>query len=116
MAEETSGLPFWVVVQQQTFTNWVNHQVYNSKHLVSLSHSEQLKKRDLQIQDITTDFSDGIMLINLLEILSGNSVGKYDKKARITRGTETTAARQAQMVFRQNVDKALTFTVAQGMS
>jgi hypothetical protein len=31
----------------------------------------------MAITDLSTDFSDGLVLINLLEILSGKSVGRY---------------------------------------
>ena len=66
------------------------------------------------VEDITTDFSDGIKLINLIEILSEGSLGKCEKKALVSKGTETTVARQAQYVFRQNIEKALHHCAAQG--
>jgi hypothetical protein len=74
----------------------------------------QLNKRDLTVEDITTDFSDGIKLIVLLEILTGNSLGKYSKKPIVTSGTQTTVARQAQYVFRQNLEKAIAFCHSEG--
>lgn len=32
------------------------------------------------IHDLSTDFADGVVLINLLEILSGKTVGRYSLK------------------------------------
>lgn len=93
-------LPEWVKVQEETFKNWVNYQ---------------LSKRDLSIQDITTDFSDGIRLIVLLEILSGQSLGKYTTKPLVTKGSDTTVARQAQFVFRHNIEMALAFCASAGI-
>jgi filamin len=39
-----------------------------------------LKERQIKIEDMFTDLSDGIILINLLEILSAKQLGKYNKK------------------------------------
>lgn len=55
----------WIKIQQNTFTRWVN---------------QQLKGADMQIQDLETDFEEGLKLIRLVEILSGKSLGKYSKK------------------------------------
>ncbi|KAL6060975.1 actin binding [Balamuthia mandrillaris] len=52
----------WVLVQKKTFTAWVNWV---------------LSKRNLSIEDLSTDLSDGVILINLLELLSGQVLGKY---------------------------------------
>merc|ERR1712137_666917 len=57
----------WVRIQTKTFTRWCN--IYLSERL-------------LNVKDITTDFDDGINLINLLEEISGKSFGKYNKKAK----------------------------------
>lgn len=43
----------------QVFTNWVN--LY-------------LGKRDLQVKDLKTDLSDGVLLCNLMEIISGKKL------------------------------------------
>ena len=61
-------IPQWIVVQQKTFTNWVN------------SH---LSDRGLAVQDLTKDLNDGIMLINLLEIISNKKFPAYNKKCRV---------------------------------
>eukprot|EP01094_Clydonella_sp_ATCC50884_P006418 TRINITY_DN1558_c0_g1_i1.p1 TRINITY_DN1558_c0_g1~~TRINITY_DN1558_c0_g1_i1.p1 ORF type:complete len:767 (-),score=207.32 TRINITY_DN1558_c0_g1_i1:208-2508(-) len=58
----------WVEVQQKTFTRWCN--IYLSERL-------------MELKDITSDFGDGILFINLLEELSGKKVGKYNKKPKI---------------------------------
>jgi actinin alpha len=55
----------WEDIQQRTFTRWVN---------------AQLIKRGIKIQDITTDFSDGLNLIALYEIISDSKFGSYQKK------------------------------------
>uniref|UniRef100_A0A7S1PH63 Calponin-homology (CH) domain-containing protein n=1 Tax=Percolomonas cosmopolitus TaxID=63605 RepID=A0A7S1PH63_9EUKA len=51
-----------------TFTKWVNLH---------------LKKRDMQVESIFTDFRDGVKLINLYEQISGFSFDKYNKNPRI---------------------------------
>ena len=69
----------------------------------------------MKVEDITTDFSDGVRFINLLEILSQKSMGKYDTKPAVLKGTATTVARQAQITFRQNIDKAFAFCAREGV-
>lgn len=54
----------WIDIQQNTFTRWCN---------------EHLKARGYFIKDLKTDLSDGLLLINLLEIISGKSLGRYNK-------------------------------------
>ena len=58
----------WKRIQKKTFTRWCN---------------EHLKKQGVQIEDLTTDFADGINLIVLLEVLSQKKVGRYSKKPRV---------------------------------
>ncbi|KAJ5672626.1 hypothetical protein N7507_001753 [Penicillium longicatenatum] len=55
----------WINVQQKTFTKWLN---------------DKLKARSLAIEDLVTDLSDGVILIHLLEILGGESLGRYASK------------------------------------
>jgi len=57
----------WERIQTKTFTKWVN------------SH---LRKRRLVIEDLKTGFNDGIVLIQFLEIISGQTLPKYEKKPR----------------------------------
>lgn len=45
----------WVDVQKKTFTNWVN---------------DRLKGTERKVDDLETDFDDGITLITLLEVLA----------------------------------------------
>jgi actinin alpha len=55
----------WERTQKKTFTAWVN------------SH---LRKLGSSIEDIGTDFSDGIKLAQLLEVIAGDKVEKLNKK------------------------------------
>jgi len=55
----------WVQNQARAFTRWTN---------------AKLAPRNMTIETLTTDFCDGIALINLLEVLSGKSLGRYNKK------------------------------------
>jgi actinin alpha len=54
----------WEQIQKKTFTRWIN------------SH---LAKVGLKIDEITTDLSDGLKLIRLLEVLSGDTITGYEK-------------------------------------
>lgn len=58
----------WKKIQKKTFTRWCN---------------EHLKKQGMLIDDLAMDFSDGIKLIVLLELLSGKKVGRYNKRPRV---------------------------------
>lgn len=58
----------WKKIQQKTFTRWCN---------------EQLKLREISLDDLATDLSDGVNLIALIEILSGKKLGRFNKKPRI---------------------------------
>jgi hypothetical protein len=42
--------------------------------------NKHLKKRNLQMNNLQTDFQNGVLLINLLEIVSGQKVKKYFEK------------------------------------
>ncbi|KAJ6667292.1 hypothetical protein lerEdw1_017270 [Lerista edwardsae] len=53
-------------MQEKTFTNWINNVFY--KHGV-----------DVRIQDIYTELKDGIYLLQLLELLSGEQLPKPNK-------------------------------------
>jgi filamin len=57
----------WITVQKKTFTRWANNYLLDRK---------------VKINDLATDLGDGLMLIDLLEILSTKEVGKYNKKPR----------------------------------
>jgi len=58
----------WVDIQQNAFTRWVN---------------EHLKDRGYHVKDLQKDLCDGILLVNLLEIISAKSLGKYNRNPRI---------------------------------
>ncbi|EFA77564.1 pleckstrin domain-containing protein [Heterostelium album PN500] len=52
----------WENIQLDSFTGWIN---------------QHLQERSLVVKDLATDFSDGVMLINLLEVISGKKVSRY---------------------------------------
>ncbi|EME42984.1 hypothetical protein DOTSEDRAFT_72410 [Dothistroma septosporum NZE10] len=58
----------WVKVQEKTFGKWLNNK---------------LKARNVQIDNLVTDLSDGIILIHLLEILSQESLGRYAARPKL---------------------------------
>lgn len=56
----------WVQIQQKTFTNWVN---------------EQLRPAGKQVDDLVTDFEDGLMLITLLDsLVASRGLPMYKKR------------------------------------
>lgn len=55
----------WVDVQSKAFTRWSN---------------QFLSERRMKIEDINKDFSDGVKLCHLLEIISSKSLGKFNQK------------------------------------
>jgi len=55
----------WVRVQELAFTQWMD---------------ETLKKRNMEVKDLSVDLCDGIKLINFFELLCGHQMTeKYDK-------------------------------------
>ncbi|GAB1320711.1 alpha-actinin [Madurella fahalii] len=58
----------WITVQQKTFTKWLN---------------TKLEVRNLEVKDLVQDLSDGVLLIHLLECLSGESLGRYAAKPKL---------------------------------
>lgn len=58
----------WQEIQRSTFTNWCN---------------TVLKDCNVQIKNLYDDFTDGTILIQMYQILSGKSVGKYNQKPKI---------------------------------
>jgi len=58
----------WKRIQKKTFTRWCN---------------EHIKVQNMHIDDLTTDLSDGVRLIVLLEVLSQKKLGHYNKKPRV---------------------------------
>ncbi|KAL7645741.1 UNVERIFIED_CONTAM: hypothetical protein RMT77_002618 [Armadillidium vulgare] len=55
----------WKRIQQNTFTRWAN---------------EHLKQAQKHIANLETDFSDGLRLIALIEVLSGKRLPKHNKR------------------------------------
>ncbi|KAK4241674.1 calponin homology domain-containing protein [Achaetomium macrosporum] len=58
----------WITVQQKTFTKWLN---------------TKLEVRNLEVKDLVRDLRDGVMLIHLLECLSGESLGRYASRPKL---------------------------------
>jgi filamin len=58
----------WIDIQKRTFTRWANNF---------------LLERMMKIEDLGTDLSDGLLLINLLEIISSKAIPAYNKKPKI---------------------------------
>ncbi|KAF6843770.1 Alpha-actinin-like protein 1 [Colletotrichum musicola] len=58
----------WVSVQQKTFTKWLNTKI---------------ESRSLEVKDLVTDLSDGVILIHLLECLSNDTLGRYAAKPKL---------------------------------
>jgi hypothetical protein len=55
-------------LQRRIFTRWVN---------------QKLAKRGIKIMDVVRDMADGVVLINLLEVLTEKPyTGKYDKQPK----------------------------------
>ena len=97
----SEGEPVWVQIQKRTFTNWVNIQ---------------LIERDMRVDDLQTDFMDGVSLINLVELLSKGSVGPYSKRNSVASASQTTNARQFARNAQANIDIALKYlTEKQGI-
>mmetsp|Transcript_3193 Transcript_3193/g.5956 ORF Transcript_3193/g.5956 Transcript_3193/m.5956 type:complete len:312 (+) Transcript_3193:97-1032(+) len=78
----------WYDIQQNTFTRWVN---------------DELKYRGLFCKNLETDLKDGLKLINLIEVISGKKIGKYNKHPVII---------QQKM---ENLNIALNFLVKEGL-
>ena len=57
----------WIEVQKKVFRGWMN---------------QFLKMRSYVVHDLIRDVGDGLAVINLLEILTGESVGKYNRVPR----------------------------------
>ncbi|KAJ9244624.1 hypothetical protein DTO169E5_1445 [Paecilomyces variotii] len=78
----------WINVQQKTFTKWLNNK---------------LLIRKVAIEDLVHDLSDGVILIHLLEILGGESLGRYASKPKL------------RVQKFENVNKSLDFIKGRGI-
>jgi len=85
MATNAELIAQWERVQTKTFTSWTNMH---------------LAKRGLNINSVATDLRDGTMLLQLLEIISDESVGPYNKNPKM----------RVQMA--ENAERALKFIAA----
>jgi PAS domain-containing protein len=68
--DTSSDRPAWVNSQIKAFTGWVN------AHLMRCDSA-------LKIDSVMTDLSDGVRLLQLLELLEGVSLGKYNNPAKL---------------------------------
>ena len=59
----------WKRIQETTFTKWVNNALRG-----------HLKSSKNQVEKLETDLQDGLTLVQLLETLSHEKVGRYHKK------------------------------------
>jgi len=81
--------PKWVQVQKKAFTRWMN---------------QYLSERMLSVEDIQTDLCDGVLLINLLEVISRK---KMPKKCRAKPGNA--------IVKKENLNTAIDFIKSEGL-
>jgi len=88
MSDQPTGERTWVDVQKKTFTRWSN---------------SFLRYRALKINELDQDLTDGVLLIQLLEILSDKSLGKYNKTPKM----------KPQKL--ENISAALKFITGQGI-
>lgn len=58
----------WKRIQKKTFTRWCN---------------EHLKAQKLFVEDLSSDLSDGVRLIVLIEVLARKMLGRYNKRPRV---------------------------------
>jgi hypothetical protein len=59
----------WEVIQKKTFTNWINSQLKN--------------KSIAPVEDLSTGLASGEKLIQLLEIIGAESLGRYTKNPKL---------------------------------
>ena len=57
----------WVRIQSNTFKNWVN---------------DKLRVLDLEVEDPSHDFWDGVKLCRLMEVLKGKGIGRVIQKKK----------------------------------
>ena len=86
--ESAADKALWEKIQVKAFTGWCN---------------TYLKRRNLQLNDITTDFADGVRLINLLEIIGDTTLSGYEKNPKLP------------IHKHQNVSIAIQFIISQGI-
>ena len=58
----------WVQTQRSVFKNWVN---------------KNLSDRNMELNEFETDFADGILLINLFEVVAKKQLVHYNKTPRL---------------------------------
>jgi len=58
----------WQDIQEKVFMRWC---------------TDYLSERGMACNDLKTDFKDGLLLINLLEIISAKSLGRHNKHPRV---------------------------------
>jgi len=67
--QNTVGIMAWVQIQEKTFTRWCN---------------VHLAQRGIQLKELTRgELSDGLVLINLLEVISDKKLPRHNKHPKI---------------------------------
>lgn len=79
----------WVAIQKKTFTRWAN---------------TFLSERFLKIEDLYSDLEDGVLLLTLLELISGKELGKWPKKPRV------------RFQKLENLNRAINFIKSEGLT
>merc|ERR1719430_1501369 len=89
----------WARIQENTFTRWVNHQLSQVNQVI-----HQHRPDEPLVSSLKTDFVDGLLLIKLVETLSGRKVSRHNKKPTF----------RSQKL--ENVNIALSFLEADGLT
>ncbi|EEP78812.1 hypothetical protein UREG_03658 [Uncinocarpus reesii 1704] len=73
----------WINVQQKTPLFDAAHSLAGLLMATVARLNNKLKIRDIAIDDLVIDLSDGVILIHILEILGNESLGRYASKPRL---------------------------------
>jgi hypothetical protein len=85
----TKALPAWIATQHKAFLRWAN--TYYEAHSIP------------PMKDLITDFSSGVRLIQLLEIIGNESLGRYNPNPKL------------KVHMAENVNTALAFIKHRGI-
>ena len=77
----TESIPKWVEFQKVTFTNWIN-EVLKSRLKSEEKIFDKTEDNTYSVNDIQTDFRNGLTLIALLETISNKKVQKVKHSHR----------------------------------
>ena len=76
----TESIPKWVEFQKVTFTNWIN-EVLKSRLKSEEKIFDKTEDNTYSVNDIQTDFRNGLTLIALLETISNKKVQKVKHRS-----------------------------------